>query len=129
MRETGKDNDLLRRLFAAMPCGELPEGFGDRLMERINREARVRRVRGMVLSAAGYAAVLVSAFAVCAFVLHYEGYRFEMPEWSSVAWQFPVPDFGAFRSTSFLFGVNIGAVALVLATADMLVRRRMGRMR
>ncbi|MDR0393684.1 MAG: hypothetical protein LBH77_00850, partial [Tannerella sp.] len=110
-------------LFSKMQDERLPLDFQAKVMEKIQKEAVLRRKRTKRWEIFGYVSGAVAIPAVCAVLLHLFGISFEIPKFELFADGFPRPDFSLFRSQSFLFSAYIGALAFVLLVVDSTIRR------
>lgn len=117
-----KDKDIMHELFASIPDESLPFNLNEKVMVKIQQEALFRRKRNRRREIFGYASGVVAMLALCVLILYYIGVPFEMPKLESHAWAFPKPDYGVFRSQSFILSVYVGILALFLLVADSLIR-------
>ena len=128
-------NNILRRALEQAPGTQLPEGFCERLMERLERESARRERRETWLLGTAGVLCLLAVIAGLAWYFWYEpGVGLHLPDMPSFpdmpaftgpgSLKFPEPDFPAESRRLSLFYVFIAATFLGLAGLDLYLRRR-----
>jgi uncharacterized membrane protein len=123
------DNEMIRRLFAAMPDEQpLSEGFNASVMDKVRRTAAKRAKMRLLREYACYALGAVAMFAVCLAILNYLEIDIRFP-----ALAFSVPEFHTwslsglnseiFSSRSWHVSLFTAAIAFFLLLIDMLLTR------
>ena len=125
-------NNIIRRALEQAPGTQLPEGFCERLMERLERESARRERRETWLLGTAGVLCLLAVIAGLAWYFWYVGLH--MPDMPSLpdmpaftgpgSLKFPEPDFPAESRRLSLFYVFIAATFLGLAGLDLYLRRR-----
>ena len=128
-------NNIIRRALEQAPDTQLPEGFCERLMERLERESARRERRETWLLGTAGVLCLLAVIAGLAWYFWYEpGVGLHLPDMPSFpdmpaftgpgSLKFPEPDFPAESRRLSLFYVFIAATFLGLAGLDLYLRRR-----
>ncbi|GHV51660.1 hypothetical protein FACS1894181_13840 [Bacteroidia bacterium] len=108
MNTNVKETDWLRRLFGSLPEEELPQSFRENMMKRIMAEAEKRKKRSERIGWLSVAAASMGLIALSVgSILFARG--------SGATIEFKLPEF---NTTSMLFYLYIGALALLLLCLD-----------
>ncbi len=120
-----KRKDMMYGLFAGMSNESLPEGFNEKVMLKVRKEAKQRKMRYRYLNILGYISGAIAVIALCLFALRYTGVSFPVNEYRDFV-SFVSPfQMDMFNSPSFLFSLYIGGLALILLITDLMIRRHM----
>jgi hypothetical protein len=118
------EKDIMYSLFSEMQEEQLPLNFQAKVMQKIQKEALLRRKRTKRWEIFGCVLGVVATLAVCVLLLHLSGISFDLSAFGLFTEGFPMPDFSLFRSRSFLFSAYIGVLAFILLMVDSTIRRR-----